>query len=217
MANLFLINFKNYRQAFEGFPGLYQDLETVAKKYPEVQTCFAPPPLLAARITDVTTIPLWAQHSDPLPLERGTGFLPVGAGKQLQLAGTLLNHSEHPLSNEDLAKAVKMSKEIGLPTVVFAASVEAILAIRELEPDYIAYEPPELVGGDISVTSARANIIPEALETAQHIPLLVGAGIHETKDIEVSSELGAIGVAISSAIVTAPKPAEVLDELLSAF
>lgn len=214
---LFFINFKNYPQAFEGFPKIYQDLEEVARKHPEVKTIFAPSPLLLAQVAKTVKTPVWAQHLDPLTLGRGTGFLPVEAGKYLKIKGTFLNHSEHPLSAQELEKAVEMAKKANLATLVFAATPERIRKVRDLNPDYIAYEPPELIGGDISVTSARAEIIPEAVEAAKPIPLLVGAGIHEGKDIKTALKLGSIGGVVSSAIVTTPQPAAVLDELLSAF
>ncbi len=217
MANVLFINFKNYRQAFEGFPKLYQNLEAVARRYPAVGTFFAPPPLFAAKIADATDIPLWAQHSDPLTLERGTGFLPAEGERYLGIKGTFLNHSEHPMSDQDLAKAVELSHNAGLSTMIFADSIEAISRIRRLEPNYIAYEPPELIAGDVSVTSARAAIIPEAVEAARPTPLLVGAGIRAEEDIQTALKLGAIGAVVSSAIVTASDPAAALDRLLSAY
>jgi len=213
----FFLNFKNYRQAFEGFPKIYQDLEAIARKYPNVRTLFAPPPFLAGKVADATDVPLWAQHSDPLTLKRGTGFLPAEGGKYLGIKGTFLNHSEHPLDDQDLSKAAELSHNAGLSTLIFADSVETISKIKSLKPNYIAYEPPELIGGDISVTSAKPEIIPEAVEAAEPIPLLVGAGIRKAEDIEKALQLGSAGAVVSSAVVTADNPAKVLDKLLSSF
>lgn len=217
MDSIFFINFKNYRQAFEGFPRIYQDLESVAQKYPKVQLVFAPPTFLLAGVSEMVAIPLWAQHLDPLPLERGTGFLPMEGGKHLGIKGTFLNHSEHRLTDEELTKTIKTAEKVALATLIFAESLEMVAKAKTLAPDYIAYEPPELIGGDISVTSAQPKIIPEAVEAANPVQLVVGAGIHAGEDIKAALELGAVGAAVSSAIVTAPDPAAVLDELLSAF
>lgn len=221
MTNVFFINFKNYPQAFEGFPKIYQDLEKTAQKYPKVTTVFAPPSLIATKVAGTIKLPLWAQHLDPLPLGRGTGFLPMAAGKHLGITGTFLNHSEHPLNDQELEKTVEMAKEANLATLVFAATPARIREVRDLNPDYIAYEPPELIGAGvekgISVATAKPDVIPKAVEASGPIPLLVGAGIFQPSDIEVSMKLGAAGGLVASAIVTADNPTKVLDDLLSAF
>jgi triosephosphate isomerase len=217
MDSVFFINFKNYHQAFEGFPRIYQDLEMVAQKYPKVQTVFAPPTLVLAKVSEAVAVPLWAQHLDPLPLEKGTGFLPMEGGKHLGIKGTFLNHSEHRLTDEELAKTVKTAEKAALATLVFADSLEMVAKAKTLAPDYIAYEPPELIGGDVSVTSAQPKMVPEAVEAANPVQLVVGAGIHAGEYIKAALEFGAVGAAVSSAIVTAPDPAKVLDDLLSGF
>lgn len=221
MTNVFFINFKNYHQAFEGFPKIYQDLEEVAKRYPQVTTIFAPPPLLLAKVAEVVKIPPWAQHLDPYPLGKFTGFLPAEALARVGASGTFLNHSEHPLDNEMLEKTVKAAKKAGLSVLIFAATPEAVRNAKELTPEFIAYEPPELIGAGvgrgISVATAKPEIIPKAVEAARPIPLIIGAGVFQGKDIKVGLKLGAVGAAASSAIVTAPEPAKVLNELLSTF
>lgn len=221
MDNLFFVNFKNYTQAYEGFPKIYQDLEEVAKRYPQVTTIFAPPPLLLAKVAAVVKIPLWAQHLDPYPLGKFTGFLPAEALAKVGAVGAFLSHSEHPLDDGMLEKTVGVAKEAGLLVLIFAATPEAVRNAKELTPNFIAYEPPELIGAGvregISVATAKPDIISQAVEAARPIPLVIGAGIFQREDIRVGLKLGAVGAAASSAIVTAPEPAKVLNELLSAF
>lgn len=221
MGRFFFINFKNYPKAFDAFPKIYQDLETIAQKYPDIQTVFAPPPLLLAKVVDTISSPVWAQHVDAKTLGAFTGYLPPKASKLAGAAGTFLNHSEHPLDDDDLEESVKMAKEAQLETLIFAATPEGILKVKELSPDYIAYEPPELIGAGvakgISVATAKPDIIPQAVEAAKPIPLVVGAGIFQPSDIKTSLKLGAVGGLVASAIVTADKPTEVLNQLLSTF
>lgn len=218
---MLFINFKNYAQAFEGFPKIYQDLEGVARKYPKVTTVFAPPPLLFAKVAETVKIPLWAQHLDPKPLGKHTGFFPPEAAKRLGAIGTFLNHSEHPLDPQELEQSVKMAKGADLSILIFADAPEIIREVKRLNPDYVAYEPPELIGAGVergvSVATAKAEIIPKAVEAAKPIPLLIGAGIYQEEDIKTALKSGAMGGVVSSAIITAPQPAKVLDELLSAF
>ncbi|MDP1710644.1 MAG: triose-phosphate isomerase, partial [candidate division WWE3 bacterium] len=68
-----------------------------------------------------------------------------------------------------------------------------------------------------SVTTARPEVISEAVQAAGEIPLLIGAGIHVKTDIETALKLGAIGAVVSSAVVTAPDPNLVFADLLSGF
>ena len=47
-----------------------------------------------------------------------------------------------------------------------------------MEPTYIAYEPPELIGGNVSVSSAKPEIIAQAAKACNgKTKLLVGAGL----------------------------------------
>jgi len=218
---MFFVNFKNYPQAFEGFPKIYQDLEAAAKRYPKVQTIFAPPPLLFAKVAEIVKIPLWAQHLDSKPLGKHTGFLPPEAAKHLGAVGTLLNHSEHPLNNRELVETIRMVRKVGLSTLIFASTPEVISEVKKLNPDYIAYEPPELIGAGVargvSIATAKPDTIPEAVKAARPIPLIIGAGIFQKEDITTGLNLGAAGAGVSSAIVTASQPTLVLDSLLSAY
>ena len=58
----------------------------------------------------------------------------------------------------DIKKAVDACKLAGLVSLVCADSLEKAQQIAEFAPDCIAYEPPELIGGDVSVTT-RPNVI----------------------------------------------------------
>ncbi|MEK6809491.1 MAG: triose-phosphate isomerase, partial [Nanoarchaeota archaeon] len=87
-----------------------------------------------------------------------------------------------------------------------------------LNPDYLAYEPQELIGGNISVTKAKPDIISRAVElvkgTSPKIKVLCGAGVHSREDILKALQLGAKGVLIGHAVPKAKDPQKVLRELL---
>lgn len=215
---MLLINFKNYPQVLGPKAlKLVQELAGTAKGYPKVSVGFAPPPLELAEVAAHTRTNTWAQHVDPVAVGQTTGFLSPQEAKEAGAFGTFLNHSEHPLDNVILEETLKMAQEVDLRVLVFAKDPETIAAFASLKPDFIAYEPPELIGGDISVSQAKPNVISEALAYAKDIPLLVGAGVHEKKDIEVAIKLGAIGAVVSSAVVTAPNPVQVFTDLLNGF
>jgi triosephosphate isomerase (TIM) len=85
--------------------------------------------------------------------------------------------------------------------------------IEKLEVDFVVIEPAELVGGKISVSSAKPELI-ESIGKNLKGKFLVGAGVHNAEDVRVAMKYGAVGVALSSAITTAKNPKKVLRELL---
>ena len=90
-------------------------------------------------------------------------------------------------------------------------------AIAFLEPDMIAMEPPELIGGDISVSTARPEAIVETIEavkSVKSVPVLVGAGIKNGQDVKKAIELGAKGVLVASGIVKAKDPKKAINDLV---
>jgi triosephosphate isomerase len=74
-------------------------------------------------------------------------------------------------------------------------------------------EPPELVGGKISVSTAKPELIKK-ISKALRMKFLVGAGIHNRKDVEIALKLGASGIAVSSSVMTSKNPGKVLRELM---
>jgi triosephosphate isomerase len=85
--------------------------------------------------------------------------------------------------------------------------------ITEFEPDLIAVEPPELIGGDISVSNAQPEVITKALELIGAGKLLVGAGVKSGEDVKKAIELGASGVLLASGVTKAENPEKVLEDL----
>lgn len=165
------------------------------------------------RISSSTQLSVYVQHVESMKVGRNTGWILPEAAQKNGAVGTFLNHSEHPLTLDEIKKTIVRCKEIGLKTAVFANSLEQAKEIEKSSPDYLIYEPPELVAGTISVSTSK----PEVISTISHslkMPVLVGAGVKNNNDILKSVELGAVGVALSSAITTAADPQKVLKELL---
>ncbi|MEX1068379.1 MAG: triose-phosphate isomerase [Patescibacteria group bacterium] len=215
---MLLINFKTYPQAIgPNALKLAKELKPAAANFPGVGIGFAPPSLELAEVAAHANAPVWAQHVDPAGEGQFTGYLSPADAQAAGAIGTFLNHSEHPLDGQTLEKTLNLAKEAGLKVLVFAKDPPTVAAVKSLNPDFIAYEPPELIGGDVSVTSAKPEIIPEAVAAAGEIPLLIGAGVHEKADIVKALELGAKGAVVSSAVVTALDPQAVFADLLAGF
>ncbi|CAN5338971.1 triose-phosphate isomerase [soil metagenome] len=167
-----------------------------------------------------SSLEIWVQSVDGDDFGAHTGAVLPKEVLESGAKGTFLNHSENKITDfEVLSTTVKICREIGLKTLVFAANIEELKRNLNLNPDYISYEPPELVGGTTSVSSAHPEIISEAVVLAKNvgIPLIIGAGIHTEADIKKGLELGAAGFAIASGIIKAVNPKKELMDLVEGF
>jgi triosephosphate isomerase (TIM) len=219
---MFFINFKTYEQGTgKGALNLLTEISKVAENTGITI-------ILVLQATDIKEAvemysgEVWAQHVDPVKFGANTGSILPEAVKEDGAAGTFLNHSEKKFENfESLVNAHSRAKEIGLKTLVFADGIEELEKITgNLVPDYVSYEPPELVGNsEVSVSTAHPDVIKEAkrISSEKNIPLIVGAGIHSSDDVRIALELGANGFAVASDVVKAQDPKSELEDLISGY
>lgn len=218
---MIFVNFKTYVESSgENAIKLVKLLEEAAhltslKIIPVVQT------LDAESAVSATQSEVWIQHVDPISYGAHTGWTLPQEAVGIGIRGVFLNHSEHKFQDkESLANAVKMCKEVGLKTLIFADSIQELNKVLLLKPDFVSYEPPELVGStDKSVATQKPEVIKEAADLSRNhsIPLIVGAGIHTSADVKTSMELGASGIAVATGVVKAPDPKKALLELALGF
>lgn len=166
-------------------------------------------------IVEAVNIPVFAQHVDPITYGSHTGHLLPDLVKEAGAYGTLLNHAECQMEDMALRRAITMAKQAGLFTVVCANTPEKAAQILEFNPDMIAVEPPELIGGDISVSKAGPEIIERAVHLIGENRTLVGAGVKDAEDVRIALNLGASGVLLASGVVRAADPYAVLMGLVS--
>jgi len=207
MKPIIVINFKTYKQGKAAIE-LAKQLEKVSKDI-----------IIGVQATDIyeivkaTKLRVYSQHVDWQRPGRFTGFILPEAIKKDKAEGSFLNHSEHRLSFGILKKTIKRCKQVGLKTLVFASSLKEAKKIKKLKPNYLVYEPPELVGGKISVSEAKPELIKNIAKKLK-CKFLVGAGIHTSEDVKIAMKLGASGIAISSAVCKAKNPGKKLRELM---
>ncbi|MBM3234054.1 triose-phosphate isomerase [Candidatus Pacearchaeota archaeon] len=203
-----IINFKTYKQG-EDVLKLAREIEKVCKKA-----------IIGVQASDIyeiarkTKLRVYAQHIDFFLPGRETGYIIPESVKIDGAEGSFLNHSEHKLSFSVLKKTIKRCNQVGLKTLVFASSVSEAKKIEKLKPDFLVYEPPELVAGKLSVSEAKPEIIKKIREEIK-MPFIAGAGIHSRDDVQIAMKLGASGFAVSSAVVLSSNPGKVLKLLLS--
>ncbi len=164
-------------------------------------------------------IPVFAQHIDPVDPGAHTGRMPLAAIKSAGAIGSLVNHSEYRLTIADIEKNVSALKSAGLLSCVCSNNVSTTAALAALGPDYVAIEPPELIGGKISVSEANPDIITASVDAVRKISadvkVLTGAGIHSGRCVKTAVDLGTDGVLLASSVVKAQDPSAVLRDLVS--
>ncbi len=208
MKPLIVINFKTYQQGKKAI-ALAKKIEKVDKNI-----------IVGVQASDIyeiakaTKLRVYSQHLDFFKPGKHTGSILPEAIKKDRAKGTFLNHSEHPLKFSVLKKTIKRCKNLNLKTAVFAKNLTEAKKIKKLKPDYLIIEPPELVGGKVSVSKAKPDLI-EKIAKELKTKFIVGAGIHNKEDVKIAMKLGASGIAISSAITKAKNPEKKLRELCS--
>ena len=180
---------------------------------------------IAVQPTDITicankvSIPVFAEHIDPISPGSHTGWTLPESIKQAGAIGTLINHSEHRLKLADIDICINIAKKLELDHIVCTNNIATSKAVAAFKPNFIAVEPPELIGGDISVTTADPAIVSGTVDAVKkidkNIRILCGAGVKNGKDVAKSIELGADGVLLASGVVKANDKETVLRDLAS--
>ncbi|UCE29588.1 MAG: triose-phosphate isomerase [Candidatus Bathyarchaeota archaeon] len=211
---LILINFKTYAEATgKNAIKLAKTIEDVSLK---TETCIglAPQFVDIAPITNAVSVPVFAQHIDPVEPGSYTGHVLPGSVKAAGAVGTLINHSERRLRLADIDVAIKRSREVNLASVVCANNQVVSAAIATLRPNMIAVEPPELIGTGIPVSKAKPEVVTDTVEvvkkTIPKVIVLCGAGITRADDVAAALKLGTQGVLVASGVVRAKDPHKVL-------
>lgn len=216
-----VVNVKTYRQATgEGAVNLARIMEEVGHET-GVSLAIAVQAADIYRVAQAVGIPVWAQHLDPITPGSHTGWtLPEGV-VEAGACGVLLNHSEHQLRISDIAASLDRAREVGLETIVCADNITVTRAVAALGPDMVAVEPPDLIGGEVSVTSAEPEIVRGAVEVVREVSprtaVLCGAGVKTGNDVTAALRLGTSGVLLASGVVKAAQPKKVLWEMAEAL
>jgi triosephosphate isomerase len=217
-----IVNAKVYPQVtgHDGCHGLAAACEEAAEEFGTI-IGLAPPQLELSRLAalEYPNVQLFAQHADPHVPGSGTGKVTAEAVQAAGAVGSLLNHAEYKIPHEQVATTLGRLHGLGLETLVCADGDAEVNALAKLNPTYIAVEPPELIGGDISVTSADPSVIERNVATITELSPntlpLCGAGVKTGADVAKAIELGAYGVLLASGVVKHEKPLMALRNLCS--
>lgn len=219
MEKILIVNLKSYESGIGRKARYIADIINRVSKDRGVRV------IIAAQPTDIERLAykneVFAQHIDPVKYGSNTGHILPEAVREAGAKGTLINHSERGLSSEEIRQRIERAKNVGLMTVVCTPDAERAEEIAKMGPDYIAVEPPELIGGDVSVSRASPGLIEDAVKKVRSanpaVKVLAGAGVNKGQDVVTALSLGAAGVLVASAVVRSDNPEAVLTEILGGF
>lgn len=212
-----VINAKAYPEVTGAKPALAL-AKACAKVAADVPLALSPPLAeLAALARGRTKLPLYAQHCDPHAPGAATGWVTAEALAAVGAVGSLLNHAEHKVPHAQVQATVQRLHAAGLVSLLCADSLTEARALAAFKPHMIAIEPPQLIGGDVSVTSAEPAIIRDAVKAVRAVSpktkVLCGAGVKTGDDVAMARRLGAHGVLLASGVVKAKDPLAALKDL----
>jgi triosephosphate isomerase (TIM) len=211
-----IINFKNYEEvSADRAIKLAESARQVAERL-KIEIVVAPPQPVLALIAKKIQIPVICQHVDNEKMGPSTGFIVPEIAKSYGAIGSLINHSEHRIEMSSIASLVERMRKLGMVSIVCAQEPHEVVEISTLQPDFIAIEPPELIGSGRAVSKENPAIITKSIQGAGSCSSIIcGAGITDKDDVAKAMELGSQGILVASGIVKATSWEKKIAELAS--
>ncbi len=217
---MFIINCKNYEEiSGDKILEFVKIAEKISRKY-KLKIAIAPPQHLIGVVSN-SKIPILAQHIDNSKVGSTTGYIIPELLKKSNVVGSLINHSEHRISSEDISRLVLKLRELKMISVVCVKDVAEAKKYSKLNPNYIAIEPPELIGSGKAVSNEKPEIIIKAANAVKsannNTKLLCGAGIVSGKDVSKALDLGSEGILVASGIIQTKNWTKTIEEFTKAM
>ena len=217
---MFVINCKNYEEiSGDKIKKFIKIAEQVSKKY-KIKIAISPPQHLIGLVAN-SSITVLAQHIDNSKVGSTTGFIIPELLKKSKVKGSLINHSEHRISSKEIEKLVLKLKELKMISIVCVKDIPEVKKYLKINPDFIAIEPPELIGSGKAISTEKPDLIQKAArivnDSKNKTKLLCGAGIVSGEDVAKSIELGSKGILVASGIVKAKNWNKIISEFAKAL
>ena len=200
---LILVNLKTYR---EGMGNRAHQIATAAQlvaRESGVVIGIAPGYIDIHPLCHHFAIPVYAQHVDGSEPGAHTGQITADTLKLAGAAGSLVNHSERRLTLAEIESSVRALQSHKLTAVVCSNNEITSAGAAALGPEYVAIEPPELIGSGISVSKANPDIIRRSVAAVHAVnpkaKVLTGAGIQSGDCVKIAVDLGTDGVSLPQA------------------
>jgi len=217
---MFVINCKNYEEiAGDKIIKFIKIAEQVSKKY-KIKIAISPPQHLIGLVAN-SSIPIIAQHIDDSKIGSTTGFVIPELLKKSKVKGSLINHSEHRISNKEIEKLVLKLEELNMISIVCVKDIAEVKKYVKLNPNFIAIEPPELIGSGKAISKEKPDLIVKAADIVNNsknkTKLLCGAGIVSGEDVAKAIELGSKGILVASGIIKSKDWNKIISEFAKAL
>jgi triosephosphate isomerase (TIM) len=217
----FIVNFKNYPEVMgEGSLRLAKAAAGLSWEL-GIDVVVSPPTPMLHTVASVVKIPVFAQKAELGEQGKSTGAIIPESIKAAGCSGSLLNHSESRIALDVLGRTIERMRSLGLTSCACAETTEEAVEIAAFRPEFLAIEPPELIGTGRAVSRARPELLTataEALANAGYRgTLLCGAGIVAGEDVSAAIRLGTSGVLVASSVVKAQDWTAKLRELGTAM
>ena len=212
-----MINFKTYNESTgKRAENIMRAAERASKKL-KGKIILVPQTVDLRMIAKNTKLTVFAQHTDTEDAGGHTGSVNIDALKEAGARGVLINHSEKRLRLKKIEETVKLCRRKKMISVVCTKTVAETTKIIKFKPDFVAIEPPELIGGNVSISESKPKLIERTAKTANNVDVLCGAGVHREEDVKIAKELGAHGVLVASGIIKAKNVEREILHLLKGF
>lgn len=214
-----ILNYKTYLESSgENALELARALKSASEES-GITMVAAPQAADSYRIQDQISLPIFAQHIDPITPGGHTGSNLIETLIEAGISGSLINHSENRMKLADIDEVIQLCKQNDIESCVCTNNIATSKAIATFSPDAVAVEPPELIGTGIPVSQAQPEVVEDSVKGVKSInkkiKVLCGAGISTGDDMKAAMDLGADGVLLASGIVKAKNPKEALLDLVS--
>lgn len=220
MQHYLVLNFKTYPESSGPKALELAKVATEVGNRHNVNIVICPQAVDIYRIrTEYPLVSIWAQHIDPVTPGRNTGWTSPAATVMAGANGALINHSEHQLSQQQIEDTVKTCKQYQLTSCVAVNDGQTAQQVKQLNPDFIAFEPEELISGEkslVDIDPDRAKSFLSELNI-QGGKVLLGAGVRQASDIKAALAYGYVGALLASGFVKSANPASFLEDILSGF
>ena len=214
--DMFVINCKNYAEATGArLARLVRAADAASARYgAEIAVA---PPVHAISSVRARRVAVFAQHVDDCDPGSTTGHLAPELLRASGVSGAIINHSEHRVPFVQIRYTIRRLRSLGMASIVCSRTVAETAKVAALGPDYVAIEPPSLIGTGTAISRARPRLVTAAADAVRgkSARLLCGAGIVSGDDVSKAVELGAGGILVASGIVKSPSPSRTISEFAS--
>jgi triosephosphate isomerase len=216
---LILVNLKTFKEGMGNRAHMIANAAQLVARESGVTIGIAPSYVDLHPLSHHFAIPVYAQHVDGFEPGAHTGHITAEALRTAGAAGSLVNHSERRLTLAEIEASVRALQAQKLISVVCSNNESTSAGAAALAPEYVAIEPPELIGSGVSVSKANPDIIRRSVAAVHainpQVRVLTGAGIQSGECVKIAVDLGTDGVLLASSVVKAKEPGAVLRDLVS--